>query len=248
MIVTALRGFSALQLIKDAVVFRVFRTQPRLNGWIDQQANEIAQKMGIEKTVKVFQSRPGTPMFFTDGVKASPTLHLGDPSVIAFNEEYNQTTPDFSKIFARGADQCAQNLKNLIRFSLSHELAHIKNNDFFDNVVLNTLNFLGMILFEDTIPAVSYFASIFVVKTIFSRFAEYRADAEACCYTTDEEKRAFVKFHQYQQENLAKKRAEGGLLEKFIITAEGDSRLSIFYPSMQSRLEKITAKIKQNTE
>lgn len=128
---------------------------------------------------------------------------------------------------------------------IAHELIHLKHNDklwmFVIPVIVSLV--IGILVFPFMPPVLMYLCSLvsgIVSFILYSRFAEWRADKEACQYLNPSEKCDYLNWMKNLRSKQAVERNQGGfagLLSKLKINADGDYRINILAPSLSSRIQ-----------
>lgn len=131
----------------------------------------------------------------------------------------------------------------------AHELIHSKFNDavwmrVVPIIISIAVTALGLPFIQVDLLAICSLVAGVVSFVAYSRFAEWRADREACKYLTESEKHAYVKWMKNVRNDRIQQRNEGGFFQRLSINADGDYRFNLFAPSLSSRIKLITTTIK----
>ena len=212
---------------------------------LEEKANRLAEKMGVHKRIELIEHPK-----YTDW-KAIGKNSSGRSGICVDQGIFDSSTWVYY-------------LPETIPFTLSHEIAHIKNNDdfyFFLIPVITaiaTFIFLGFylpilptyfvinIILSDVIGLLAWHVSLIVT----SRIAELNADLEACKYTTDAEKTGFInEIKILQMKQLLYRNEKNisfleGLKRKIIVDSMGNNRFDLFHPLLSTRIQKIEATMK----
>lgn len=210
-------------------------------GLTPQKKNEIQSKIAqlssllkINKTVELFEKQS----FFLIAQAQGINLLCGRAAV-AINPNKCNDMPD-----------------NQIEFILAHELSHIKANDalwlstiltitVLASDILSPFNFLtyGVPLLLCSIATTILSITVFIVTAaFFSKWIEKRADLSAISICSDKAKAESVSFFQQIKKNHILYRNEQNInhilkaWRRLVITEEGDYRLDIFHPSINTRI------------